>query len=305
MADALATTIYVGGLARGTTSEELAAAFSAHLAVVHAVAVRTFGFVTFATADLAQQAVELEVSIDGRLVHAALSHARYSGPRQADETTANGRPDEAGASGRVPSGCASCFVRVPSAMKKHSASAVQRALGATCSAHTSAPPRVHVPLRQGGGDRHRGFAFVQCAGAADAAALLAALSAGGEWEAELVKKRHGGKSGGKARGKRGGRRRGGGGGGAGGGAGGGGQRGGGGRAAEERQSDDEEYDDEWFGSEEQEEEEAAEAEEAEEEAAAAGGMVGGEDACVEAMASFVSESREWALGVQGFLIEHC
>ena len=30
-----------------------------------------------------------------------------------------------------------------------------------------------------------------------------------------------------------------------------------------------------------------------------------DDACVEAMASFVSESREWALGVQGFLVEHC
>ena len=29
------------------------------------------------------------------------------------------------------------------------------------------------------------------------------------------------------------------------------------------------------------------------------------DPCVEAMASFVSESREWALSVQGFLVEHC
>ena len=30
-----------------------------------------------------------------------------------------------------------------------------------------------------------------------------------------------------------------------------------------------------------------------------------DDACVEAMATFISESREWALGVQSFLVEHC
>ena len=29
------------------------------------------------------------------------------------------------------------------------------------------------------------------------------------------------------------------------------------------------------------------------------------DACIQAMAAFVSESREWALGVQGFLLQHC
>ena len=37
----------------------------------------------------------------------------------------------------------------------------------------------------------------------------------------------------------------------------------------------------------------------------AGYFAGDDDACIDAMASFVSESREWALAVQGFLIQHC
>jgi hypothetical protein len=49
MQDALATTVYVGGLAPGTRSEALAACFAPRV-VVHAVFVRTFGFVTFALA---------------------------------------------------------------------------------------------------------------------------------------------------------------------------------------------------------------------------------------------------------------
>ena len=43
----------------------------------------------------------------------------------------------------------------------------------------------------------------------------------------------------------------------------------------------------------------------EEPGAAGDGGGGDDDACIDAMASFVSESREWALAVQGFLIQHC
>ena len=283
--DALATTIYVGGLARGTTSEALAAAFAAYLAVVHAVAVRTFGFVTFASAEHATQAAELDISIEGRKVHVALSHSRYESSRQPRSNAPASQ-----------SGCASCFVRIPSERGKQTASAVQKELGATCGAHTATVPRVYVPRKQGGGDRHRGFAFVQCAGAADAAALLAALAASGEWAAELVRKKRGGKS----RGKRGGRRRGGRSRGGKPGGGNGGSRADGGAEEEGWQYEDD------FESEEEEGDDA----ELEEVAAAAGGtgfVVANraDDACVEAMASFVSESREWALGVQSFLVENC
>ena len=279
--DALATTVYVGGLARGTTSDALAAAFASHIAVVHAVAVRTFGFVTFAEAESAKRAAELDIVIDGRKVHAALSHKRYEGSHSQ-------HADQPAASRRAPSGSASCFVRIPNTRRQQTAAAVQSELLATCAAHTSSPPRVHVPRRQGS-EKHRGFAFVQCAGAADAAALLAALSASSEWEAEMVRKKRGG---GKARGRRGGR------------------RGGGGRSRPGKQAaaagsaqDDQPYDEDF----ESDEDPLQDLEAADEAEGGAGGSETSEadDACVEAMASFVSESREWALGVQGFLVEHC
>ena len=50
----LATTVYVGGLPPNVHPEALAAAFP--FAAVHAVVVRSFGFVTFATADEAHEA---------------------------------------------------------------------------------------------------------------------------------------------------------------------------------------------------------------------------------------------------------
>ena len=270
--DALATTVYVGGLPRGTTSGALAAAFASHIPVVHAVSVRTFGFVTFAEAEDAKRAVELDIMIDGRQVHAALSHKPYKGLH--GQST-----NQPTATRSAPSGSASCFVRIPSSRKQRTAAAVHSELLTTCAAHTSSAPRVHVPRRQGS-EKHRGFAFVQCAGAADAAALLAALSASSEWEAEMVRKKRGGS---KARGRRGGRR-------------------GGGRsrpskpaAAAGSAQEDQPYDED-FESDEELEDEAE---------GGAGGTSEADDACVEAMASFVSESREWALGVQGFLVEHC
>lgn len=285
--DPLATTVYVGGLARGTSSDALRAAFASHFAVVHAVAVRTFGFVTFSNPELATLATELTISIEGRQLHVALSHSRYE--------SASGETRSAPTS---QSGAASCFVRIPSERGKQAASAVQKELLATCSTHTATPPRVHVPRKQGG-DRHRGFAFVQCAGAADAAALLAGLAASSEWVAELVRKRRGGgkSGGGRSRAKRSGRRRG------------GKSRGskpdggsvggsGGSDARADEEEDGAEYDED-FESEEEEEWGRDEA------AQMAVADAGGEDACVEAMASFVSESREWALGVQSFLVEHC
>ena len=56
--DALATTVYVGGLPPQTDAAKLTAAFAPPFTVVHAVPIRCFGFVTFATADEARQAVE-------------------------------------------------------------------------------------------------------------------------------------------------------------------------------------------------------------------------------------------------------
>ena len=179
-----------------------------------------------------------------------------------------------------------------------------------------------LPRKGGGGDQHRGYAFVECAGAADAASLIAALSQSSEWHAEMVKRKRGGRGrggggggddgdGGKKgkkknhRGRRGGRRRGGGGGG-------GSSQG---RAADEG---DEFYEDD-FESDESEDEAIDRLRgrlggmgmsRAFDDADAADGFDDGaagarDDACVEAMAAFVTESREWALSVQGFLLEHC
>ena len=75
----LSATVYVGGLAGGTSSNALAACF-APKPIVHAVVIRTFGFATFETsaeAAEAAEAAEQELVIDGRAVHAALSHSRY------------------------------------------------------------------------------------------------------------------------------------------------------------------------------------------------------------------------------------
>ena len=69
-------TVYVGGLLPGTSDAALAACFE-ELQPIHSVVIRTFGFVTFPTADAAAAAAEKNLSIDGRTVHAALSHMRY------------------------------------------------------------------------------------------------------------------------------------------------------------------------------------------------------------------------------------
>ena len=284
--DRLACTIYVGGLPPSTPPATLAALFTPHVA--HAVVVRTFGFVTFQQAAHAAEAAQrVDLCIDGRPVHAALSHQRY---RPADKPAA--RPIGKKGAGSV-------FVKFLSNRRGQQASSVQEQLSAQLASHTTAPPRVHVPRKGGGGDQHRGYAFVECAGAADAAALLAALSQSEEWRAEMVRKKRsgGGGGGGKKgksqhRGRRGGRRRGGG--------------GGGGNSARARAYDDadEVYDDDFESDDDVDEEGAerllTEADGAEDE-------VGGarDDACVQAMAAFVIESREWALCVQGFLLEHC
>ena len=96
----------------------------------------------------------------------------------------------------------------------------------------------------------------------------------------MVRKKRGGS---KARGRRGGRR-------------GGGRSRPGKPAAAAGSAQEEQPYDEDFESDEELEDEAE---------GRAGGTSEADDACVEAMASFVSESREWALGVQGFLVEHC
>ena len=275
--DALACTVYVGGLPPGTTPAALANLFKS---VKHSIVVRSFGFVTFEDAAHAAEAAErTDLLIDGHPVHAALSHTRY----RRDAAAQRPERKRAGGSGAV-------FVKFPSDRKHQPGSVVQKQLAAACAAHTTTPPRVMLPRKGGGGDQHRGYAFVECAGAADAASLIAALSQSSEWHAEMVKR------------KRGGRGRGGGGSSQ-------------GRAADEG---DEFYEDDF------------ESDESEDEAIdrlrgrlggmgmsrafddddAADGFDDGaagarDDACVEAMAAFVTESREWALSVQGFLLEHC
>ena len=68
----MAATVYVGGLPPKTSVAQLEDAF-APLRVTHAVIVRSFGFVTFSSADEAATAVERrDVGIGGTPVHAAL-----------------------------------------------------------------------------------------------------------------------------------------------------------------------------------------------------------------------------------------
>ena len=194
-----ACTIYVGGLGPTTSPDSLAACFQP-LPAVHAVVMRSFGFVTFASVGEAQQAVDRQdLLIDGRPVHAALSHSSRG------VSTAGARP-----AGRQAGGaCRSVFVHhVP---KHIAAIAVQRLLSSACSSLASEPVRVAVPRKQGGAQpaQHRGFAFVECASAADAAAVLAGLRPT-EWRAEPVRKpktRGDGKGGKGSRGRRRGGRR--------------------------------------------------------------------------------------------------
>ena len=292
------TTVYVGGLPPATTSEALAAAFAPN-APVHAVVIRTFGFCTFSTVEAACSAVEqTNVEIDGRQVHAALSHARY---RSCNDSAAAARQGKVNSRSTT----SSLFIKIPPARRQQSASVVQKALAATCAEKTEARTRVHIP-RKGGSNNHRGFAFVECGGAAEAASLLAALSQNGEWTAEMVRKKRGEGGGGKSRrrrGKRGGRHR--------------GARSSG---SEQHYEDDFESDDESDGEGggagalvaglhratlDADDDGDGDGDDDGDDDGGADGRVDGEDACIDAMASFISESREWALMVQGFLVEHC
>ena len=112
----LSATVYVGGLAGGTSSNALAACF-APKPIVHAVVIRTFGFVTFETSAEAAEAAEQELVIDGRAVHAALSHSRY-------RSVADGAAPRRDSGGRS----SSVFIRVPGDLRHQSASAVQKSL---------------------------------------------------------------------------------------------------------------------------------------------------------------------------------
>ena len=193
-----ACTVYVGGLGPATSPDSLAACFQP-LCAMHAVVMRSFGFVTFSSVGEAQQAAERQdLLIDDRPVHAALSHSRRG------VSAAGVRP-----SGRQAGACRSVFVHhMP---KRIAAMAVQRMLSSACSRLASEPVRVTVPRKHGGAQpaQHRGFAFVECASAADAAAVLAGLQPT-EWRAEPVRKpktRGDGKGGKGTRGRRRGGRR--------------------------------------------------------------------------------------------------
>ena len=286
---ALARVVYVGGLATGTTGSDLSKCFPQSF---HAVVIRTFGFITFTSAEEAAAATQTELQINGRLVHAALSHERY---RPVTDTS-SGSASRAGA-GR------SIFVRIPADMRLQTAAAVARRLGSILAGAHVSPPRVHVPRRQGGSDRHRGFAFVQCTSAADAAALLAYLQ-GSDWTVEMVRKKRSKAHGCAKHGKRrGGRSR---------------RRGGGpsrdGQAASEDcyESDFESDDGDNGGSDGGSDgddgvgrEDGSGDNETVRDTPEAALAAEQDDSCVEAMAQFVSESREWALSVQGFLVDHC
>ena len=322
-------TIYVGGLPPTATQSSLIACF-APLSATSAVICRSFGFVTFASAELALQAAQRrDLQIDGQPCHAAPAHSKLT-------ASGGARPPRRPAAGSS----RSIFVSAP---KQHAAPTIERLLGNACADLTSEGTRVCVPRKQGGAQppQHRGFAFVECASAPAAAAVLAGLLQLG-WRAEPVrapKGRAGAKKKGAARGKSRGRR--------------------GRRSRAVRQGDadeEEEYEDDFEEEAEDDAEDetgrgggwsdatfaaeaaaapdvatmvvaaAAAASPAEEEEEATppssemaalglaevggdgngGGSGGGQgDACVRAMAAFVAESREWALGVQGFLLQHC
>ena len=281
----LARTVYVGGLPAGTTNDDVCKLFDGCAA--HAVVIRTFGFVTFGTAEAAAAATQAELCIRGRPVYAALSHAKYRSV--AHEIP--GTPSESRSAGHS----SAVYVRVPSAMRHQPPAVVSRNLVSIIAAICDAPPRIHIPRKQGGGNQHRGFLFVQCPSAAEAAALLAHLQ-GGPWVAEMVrKKRRGGKNrGGRRRGTRHGRQ----------------------PAGRAGGVDESERVDMYESDFESDDDEATEA--AQVPRAASAELLAGppaseaeadedaeDDGCIEAMAQFVSESREWALSVQGFLVDHC
>ena len=203
MAAALEKTVYVGGLPPSTQPDVLRAVFAPHK-ILHATVVRTFGFVTFDTAEDACTCAErVDISIDGKPIHAALSHRRYR-PGGADSNSSRGS-----GRGHPKRSSASVFVRIPGSRKQLPCNAVQQQLATACAPHTTSA-RVHVPRKGGGGNYHRGYAFVECECAADAATLLAGLAQGDEWKAELVRKSRrsssNAKKAQKSRGKRGGKK---------------------------------------------------------------------------------------------------
>ena len=311
-------TVYVGGLPLTATPPSLIYCF-APLSATSAVICRSFGFVTFASAELARQAAQRrDLQIDGQPCHAAPAHTKLA-------ASGSARPPRRPAAGSS----RSIFV---SASKQQAAPAIERLLGTACAELTSEGTRVCVPRKQGGAQppQHRGYAFIECASAPAAAAVLAGLLQLG-WRAEPVRahKKKGAARGNKSRGRRGRR----------------------GRAG--RQGDDDEYEDDFEDDDDDDAEDetgrgggcsdaASAVEPAVVPAAAAvtaatppveeaatplsselaalelaegdgigdggrggrGGR-GQADACVRAMAAFVSGSREWALGVQGFLLQHC
>jgi len=298
-------TLYVGGLARGTDQAALALAYVPQR-VVHAVVSRSFGFVTFATVAEAETAVtRLDVVIGDRTVHAALRHSGQT-PGEARTTAISGRSASSG-------GGSSVFVHCIG--RQTDASSLQAALAEACLA-LGVAARVVVPRKQGVGHapQHRGFAFLECSNAGDVAGLLAGLPASG-WSVEAVRKKRGKADKRGKRGKRGGNTRG------------SGRR----SVAGDRRGSagagcpGEEYEEDWE-EEGEGEDEAVEVPATDAPPAAApisqisdaelrslladargasDEWNSGTDPCVAALASFVSESREWALCVQGFMVEHC
>ena len=203
-------TVYVGGLPLTATPPSLIYCF-APLSATSAVICRSFGFVTFASAELARQAAQRrDLQIDGQPCHAAPAHTKLA-------ASGSARPPRRPAAGSS----RSIFV---SASKQQAAPAIERLLGTACAELTSEGTRVCVPRKQGGAQppQHRGYAFIECASAPAAAAVLAGLLQLG-WRAEPVRahKKKGAARGNKSRGRRGRR----------------------GRAG--RQGDDEEYEDDF------------------------------------------------------------
>eukprot|EP00962_Isochrysis_galbana_P032568 scaffold10715_cov114-Isochrysis_galbana.AAC.20 len=320
------TTVYVGGLSKGTDQEALVHAFAPQR-VVRAVFSRSFGFITFATAGEAADAVaRSDVIVGGRLVHAALRHSS-SMAVDAHVGAVSGRSASTG-------GGRSVFVhrlaRATDALQAHTE------LADACLA-VGVAARVVVPRKQGQPPQHRGFAFLDCAQAGDVSTLLAGLQAAG-WSVERVRRKRGKADRRGRRGRRGARH--------------GRLSGAAGSSPippaagdESSEGEGEEQDDGVLGDGQGEASSPA-PRDASAAAATCGDAVApartrgaagaiphsgsvsalsdaelrallvevreasegwgdATDPVVAALASFVSESREWALGVQGFLVEHC
>ena len=327
-------TVYVGGLQKGTLQEELARAFSP-LQVIHAVISRSFGFVTFATPAEAAQAVAMkDVLVCNRPIHAAL---RHGGSTAGGSTASNARTTSLAGRSVSSGGGRSVFVHRIS--REAHALQVQAQLTERCLA-LGVAARVVVPRKQGGGHppQHRGFAFLECSSAGDVAILLAGLPGAG-WATEPVRKKRGKN---EKRGKRSGGRRGGGHQGGGRGSKSSGNRGQHTAGAADGSEEEDGYEDDWEDEdgEEDEREESASCTPAKRKdlegpltstlmknpvpanpmsnlsdmelralmadvQMASEGWGSHTDACVAAMASFVAESRDWAVNVQGFMVEHC